>query len=102
VKPQAISVLIVHVNDVSSLQVHPRNIVNAMGRKTGCVDVQEHYKLLERAKRVGLSDYVKETVRAWWHGRSRVSPNKKDVTRRRLGRNEYTVHATHYLTDTQV
>lgn len=73
-----------------------------MGRKSGCVDVQENYKLLERAKRVGLSDYVKETVRAWWHGRSRVSPNKKDVTRRRLGRNEYTVHATHYLTDTQV
>lgn len=84
------------------MQIHPRNIVNAMERKSGIVNVQEQYKLLERAKRAGLSDYVKETVRAWWHGRSRVSPNKKDVTRHRIGRNEYIVHATHYLTDTQV
>ena len=82
--------------------VHPRNILNAIERRSACVDIQEQYKLLEQEKRVGLSDYVKETVRAWWHGRSRVSPNKKDVTRRHTGRNEYLVHATHYFTDTQV
>ena len=86
----------------SDVQVHPRNILNAIERISACVDVQEQYKLLESAKHAGLSDYVKETVRAWWHGRSRVSPNKKDVTRRRTRRNEYLEHATHYVTDTQV
>jgi hypothetical protein len=47
-------------------------------------------------------EYVKDTMRKWWHKHTRISPNKKDVTRRHTGRKEYIVHPTHYLTDVQV
>lgn len=83
------------------LQVHPRNVIAAVSRRI-LGDPTNQFQLLERAKRPGVSAYVKEKVLLWWTQKTRVSPNKKDVTRKRIGRNEYDVHATHYLTDTQV
>lgn len=83
------------------LQVHPRNIRTAMGRRVG-VDPVNQFALLERSKRVGLTEYVKEQVHLWWNQNTRVSPNKKDVTRKRIGPKEYVEHATQYLVDTQV
>lgn len=83
------------------LQVHPRNIYAAVGRRIG-LEPANHFQLLERAKRAGLSDYVKEKVHLWWTEQTRVSPNKKDVTKKRTGRSEYDVHATQYFTETQV
>lgn len=83
------------------LQVHPRNIQNAVGRRIG-VDPGSQFQLLERVKREGTSLYIKEMVQLWWDQQSRVSPNKKDVTRKRVGVNNYVVHATHYLTEAQV
>jgi hypothetical protein len=83
------------------LQVHPRNIYAAVGRRIG-VDLANQFALLERRKRAGLTEYVKEKVQLWWTQKTRVNPNKKDVTRKRIGRNKYLEHATHYLTDTQV
>lgn len=49
------------------LQVDHRNIGNAIVRRVG-LDVLQHYNLLERAKRAGLTDYVKEKVRLWTCG----------------------------------
>lgn len=83
------------------LQVHPRNIPAAMENWVG-VDPVNQFALLERKKRAGLTEYVKEKVHLWWTQQTRVSPNKKDVTRKRMGRNDYMVHATQYLVDTQV
>jgi len=81
------------------LQVHPRNIYAAVGRRIG-IDPTNQFAFLERRKRVGLTEYVKEKVHLWWTQQTRVSPNKKDVTQKWIGRNDYSVHATHYLIDT--
>lgn len=82
------------------LNVHPRNISTAKDRRDR-LDSVFHPGLLTRSKRSGLSEYAKDKVQAWWHEHTRVSPNKKDVTRKRVGKKQYDVHATHYLTDTQ-
>jgi hypothetical protein len=36
---------------------------------------------LLRKKWEGLTEDVKDTMQKWWHKHTRVSPNKKDVTR---------------------
>lgn len=65
------------------LQVHPRNIEAALGRRNGD-SVVSSTELLERAKWEGVTEYVKEKVQSWWTDQTQVSPNKKDVTRRRI------------------
>lgn len=56
-----------------------------------------------RQKREGLSEYVKECVLSWWTTQTKVSPNKKDIVRHRVGRNDWLPpHPTHYLCETQV
>jgi hypothetical protein len=82
------------------LQTNPSNISAALERRVGLT--APTFFPLVRKKRQGLTEYIKATVRTWWHEHTRVSPNKKDVTRRRTGRKQYLVHPTHYLTDTQV
>lgn len=50
-----------------------------------------------------LSEETVEAVRAWWTSETRVSPNKKEVVRKRVP-SSTTVeeHATHYLLESQV
>jgi hypothetical protein len=81
------------------LQTNPRNINAALERRLG-LDAPS-FALLMRKKQSGLSEYIRSTVRTWWHQHTRVSPNKKDVTRHRVGFKEYNEHPTQYLTDTQ-
>jgi len=50
----------------------------------------------------GISEAVKVVVTAWWTEESRVSPNRKDIRRKRLGRNVYDTHPAHLLMETQV
>ena len=58
---------------------------------------------LNRQKREGLSDYIKEQVEEWWNSETKVSPNKKDIVRHILGRKLCAEpHPTHYLCETQV
>lgn len=58
---------------------------------------------LNRQKRGGLSDYVKLQIEIWWNRQTKVSPNKKDVVKHRVGRNLWVEpHPTHYLCETQV
>lgn len=58
---------------------------------------------LSRQRREGLSAEVKATVIAWWSNETKVSPNKKDVVRHRIGRKEWLPpHPTHYLCESQV
>ena len=58
---------------------------------------------MSRQRREGLSAEVKATVVAWWDKETKVSPNKKDVVRHRIGRKEWLPpHATHYLCESQV
>ena len=56
---------------------------------------------LNRQKREGLSDYIKEHVEEWWNSETKVSPNKKDIVRHNLGRKLWAEpHPTHYLCKT--
>ena len=58
---------------------------------------------LSRQPRAGISDYVKECILHWWEIQTKVSPNKKDIVRHRIGRKLWLEpHPTHYLCETQV
>ena len=60
--------------------------------------------LCERKVRTkdAISDEVKELVVAFWMSNTRVSPNKKDVCRKRVGRKVHTIHPVHLLEQPQV
>jgi hypothetical protein len=77
----------------------------ALTRRVYASDVQDTVPRLrlQRQKRGGLSDYTKQCVYVWWNSQTKVSPNKKDIVRHRVGRNEWVEpHPTHYLCETQV
>ena len=49
-----------------------------------------------------LSVQAHDSVCTWWETETTVSPNKKDIKRRRTGPKEHETHATHYLQVSQV
>ena len=49
-----------------------------------------------------LSAEDRSAVCGWWETETTVSPNKRDVKRRRIGIKDYETHATHYLQVSQV
>ena len=55
-----------------------------------------------KRRRDALSAEDQSTVCGWWETETTVSPNKKDVKRRRIGVKEHETHATHYLQTSQV
>jgi len=57
---------------------------------------------VRRKKMDGMTAKVKNVVLTWWVSETRVSPNKKDVTRKRIGPGVYDERPTHYLMETQV
>ena len=96
----------VRVNALSRvLDTTKQSISIAMRRRVSDVDSQGLLpKLrLSRQKRAGLSDYVKQCVLQWWKVQTKVSPNKKNIVRHRVGRNLWLPpHPTHYLCKMQV
>lgn len=86
------------------LQTKTANISRALDRQhSRSDDATSKFVPLQRTKRHdGLTALVKETVIAFWHNYTRVSPNKKDIVRKRIGPRSYDSHPTHYLTETQV
>ena len=96
----------VGVNALSRvLDTTKKSISIAMRRRVPEADCQGFLpKLrLSRQKRAGLSEYVKQCVFQWWKLQTKVSPNKKDIVRHRVGRNLWLPpHPTHYLCETQV
>ena len=55
-----------------------------------------------RKRQGGISDAVRFAVTTWWTEETRVSPNRKDIRRKRLGCNLYDTHPVHLLMETQV
>ncbi|KAG0620499.1 hypothetical protein M758_4G220900 [Ceratodon purpureus] len=49
-----------------------------------------------------LSAEDQNAVCSWWETETTVSPNKRDVKRRRIGMKDHETHATHYLQVSQV
>jgi hypothetical protein len=44
---------------------------------------------------------VCKLVTDFWTDNSRVSPNRKDVVRKRVAANEWTIHPSHHLMESQ-
>jgi hypothetical protein len=49
-----------------------------------------------------LCETTVQQIVAFWTSKTIISPNSKDITRRRTRRKQYEVHATHYLQVFQV
>lgn len=85
------------------LSTKPNNISNAIHRRQALEENGSSiFTLAERRKREGLSSNTKAVVNLWWTSETRVSPNKKDVTRKRLGPRTYEQHPTHFLLESLV
>jgi hypothetical protein len=54
----------------------------------------------KRLDRVSMED--KASIVTWWLTETRVSPNKKDLTCKRVGPKLYKEHVTHFLLEIQV
>jgi hypothetical protein len=50
----------------------------------------------------GLLDVTKKVVINWWTYETRVNPNKKDVTHKRIAIGVFEKRPTHYLMESQV
>lgn len=58
---------------------------------------------LWKAKRVdSVPPHVTELVEDFWTSNTRISPNRKDVARKRIGVKEWITHPTHHLTESQL
>jgi hypothetical protein len=87
-----------------ALSVHPRNITLAMERR-GAMDTEDNFlwTLTIRCTRTdGMEEPVKEVVILWWIQETRVSPNRKQVARRRIVVGVYDEKPLHFLIEPQV
>lgn len=82
----------------------PRSAVSwAINRRGQLKQGHSFWALTQRAKRSdALSEEVKEKVILFWARETRVSPNKKDVVRHRLGPKQHETHPAHLLEISQV
>jgi len=86
------------------LRIHHRNVSKAVVRREVLHSVGEIlFSLSVRAKRAdGLGLDERCVIIKWWISETRVSPNKKDVTRKRISASVRDEKPTHYLQETQV
>jgi hypothetical protein len=86
------------------LRIHHRNVSKAVVRREVMHTAGDFlFSLSVRTKRVdGIALHEKQIIIKWWISETRVSPNKKDVTRKRISANVRDEKPTHYLQETQV
>jgi len=58
------------------------------------------YKRAQRS--ATLSETMKKLMIDWWVQETSISPNRKDVVRRRVGVKNFEIHPKHYLQISQV
>jgi len=93
------------VRDVAKvLGVHRKNInVVLSQRKLIDYNGTTLWSLSVRNKRInGMSKLLKETILEWWALETYVSPNKSEVTCKRVGAIVYDERLTHFLMETQL
>ena len=56
-------------------------------------------RLLRKDKEI--SEALKSLIKDFWKNNTRVSPNQRDVVRRRIGSQNHDPHAKHFLDSTQ-
>ena len=86
------------------LGTRKENLVAAVDRLRSAASVSStRFTVPSRKKREGgICFEVKALVLEWWTVETRVSPQRRDVRRKRLGRNSYDTHAAHLLMESQV
>ena len=61
------------------------------------------WAVCKRTRRVNaLAPDVTQLVADYWTGNTCISPNRKDVIRKRIGAKEWIDHPTHHLQESQV
>lgn len=86
------------------LGVHHRNVSAAILRRKK-MDSAERFQWVLSARKVRvdvLSTATKNVVVSWWISETRMSPNRKEVVRKRIGLGKYEEKPTQYLLETQV
>lgn len=88
----------------SILGTRKANLVAAVDRLRSATETtSSRYQVPSRKKREGgVPEEVKAAVLLWWTEETRVSPRRRDVRRKRLGRNLYDTHAAQLLLESQV
>lgn len=87
-----------------ALGVHHRNIMKAISRRELMHNGGDFLVVLtiRRKRNDCVGDNDKDVIIRWWVSETRVSPNKKDVTRKRLSPGVFDEKATQYLQETEV
>ena len=86
-----------------ALNIHVRNLYGARSRLTATENGQLLWDSCRRKARISIiTEEIKELVFSFWLNNTRVSPNKKDVCRKRIGRKAYLQHPIHHLEISQV
>ena len=85
------------------LGAHQRNFYAARSRmKQHDSQLPLHLCERQRQHRSSITEEVKDLVIAYWTNNTCVSPNKKDVCQKRVGRKLYEKHPVHLLEQPQV
>jgi hypothetical protein len=86
------------------LGIRRGNFVAAVERLRSIgTDASLRFSIPRKKDRAGsIPSEVQSIVILWWTQETRVSPNRKDIRRKRLGRRSYDEHPTHLLLETQV
>lgn len=85
--------------------IHRRNLKSGLVRRLALESKSDKslWAVCGRQRRVDcLPPHVTKLVEDFWTANTRISPNRKDVARKRIGVKEWIYHPTHHLTESQV
>ena len=83
--------------------VSRKSVYNTLNRIVSSGDRTSLLKLTRRCKLMTpITSKIKDITTIFWTNESRVSPNKKDLCRKRVGRSQYEEHPIHLLDVPQV
>ena len=93
-----------HTQTAKFLGLHRRNLVATSARLEVSEDGELPLELCQKQPKVShvIDDQMKDLVLAFWTSHTRVSPNKKDVCRKRVGRGSFIEYVIHLLDEPQV
>ena len=94
----------INISELSKvIGVSRKTVYNTMNRIISSGEGTSLLKLTTRCKPMTpITFEIKDVITMFWTNESRVSPNKKDLCRKRVGRNQYEEHPIHLLDVPQV
>ena len=94
----------INISELSKvIGVSRKTVYNTLNRIISSGEGTSLLKLTTRCKPMTpITSEIKDVIIMFWTNESRVSPNKKDLCRKRVGRNQYEEHPIHLLDVPQV